>query len=1087
MMNKYYLFFILFLLPLFIKSQINKDGLPFVQVYTTDEYGAHEQNWAIVKDNKGVMYFANNFGILQYNGTDWNLSINPHSPYIRSLAADKKGIVYYGASNDFGMVLPDSLGRLKYFSISKASGMDSINFNNVWNVHIAGNNIYFQAYENIFKYQLPIDTANIKELKDKMKVFTPENYFHWSFLLNNRFYVREAGKGIFVEENDSLVFIKGSNIFSNQKIYAIIPYKGNSVMIITREAGVYIYEPENIETPFTLVDWPVNSTLVNSYIYGGMSISNNQFAVYTLADGIIIFDDNGNIINHYTKKNCLPSSTILSAFYDKNSGILWFATDNEIGNINLGSPFSLWEYSNGIEGTVSDMIRYGEDLYVADNKGVYFLDIDDEGFAYFHKIEGIDIPVWDLEIFYGNNSNKLFAAAEGAIYMINERKAVMVDNSGIVQKLKQSQTNPENIYIGYLNGFDYANYDNENWVLQEKNKYIKNSIIDIYEDAQSGIYLGTEVGGVLKLNNPQDSIVLIDSARGLPLEGSKFKLFNIKDNLIVASYNGLFKINKETDFAEPYTDFGLEFTNGNYGVFNISEDDEAFWFGAYSNDLKKSKWQGIIKMKKKASGGYIKEQNPYNILPNKVPYVMFQDGDYLWISNAKGFFKLNKKKQKNYNAKYYTLIKKVSTKGGDSVLFAGNYYGDSVRYVQTTGKVPVIAFKHNEITFEYSAGFYEQENRTEYSFRLIGYNNNWSKWTNEHKFTYTNIHEGDYTFEVKARNIYGTESIIASYKFIILPPWYRTVWAYISYVLAAVLLIWIILKIYTKRLKEDKERLESIVEERTREIKAQHDKIAELHKSIMDSIFYARRIQEALLPPDELLKELLPEYFVLFKPRDIVSGDFYWASQHENRAILVAADCTGHGVPGAFMSMLGISFLNEIVNKIDSVESHLILNELRANVKKSLRQTGKENEAKDGMDLALCIIDYKNMKMEYSGAFNSLYLIRDGELIKYDADRMPIGIYIREKDSFTKHIVELQKGDSFYIFSDGFVDQFGGPKGSKLMTKRFKELLLENYTKPMSEQKEILERYLADWQSYTNEKGDNYRQIDDILVIGVRI
>ncbi len=389
--------------------------------------------------------------------------------------------------------------------------------------------------------------------------------------------------------------------------------------------------------------------------------------------------------------------------------------------------------------------------------------------------------------------------------------------------------------------------------------------------------------------------------------------------------------------------------------------------------------------------------------------------------------------------------------------------------------------------FEYAAGFYEQENRTEYSYRLLGFNDQWSKWTTEHKFTYTNIHEGDYTFQVKARNIYGNESKIASYRFTVLPPWYRTVWAYVAYVLTAIILVWLIVRYNTRRLKQEKERLEQIVAERTREIKEQHDKIAELHKSIMDSIFYARRIQEALLPPDEILSGLLPEYFVLFKPRDIVSGDFYWATEHDGRAILVAADCTGHGVPGAFMSMLGISYLNEIVNKIDKVEAHIILNELRANVKKSLRQTGKENEAKDGMDIALCIIDYQKMQMEYAGAFNSLYLIRDGELIKYNADRMPIGIYIREKESFTKHIVPLQKGDCFYIFSDGFVDQFGGPKGTKLMTKRFKELLLENYTKPMSEQKQILDKFLQDWQAYTNEKGEPYRQIDDILVIGVKI
>ncbi|MCF6239722.1 MAG: SpoIIE family protein phosphatase [Bacteroidales bacterium] len=1086
-MNKFYLFFTLFLFPLFIKSQINKDGLPLVQIYTTDQYEAHGENWAIVRDNKGIMYFANNYGLLQYNGTNWKLFENPYSPYIRSLEVDDKGRVYYGAANDFGMILPDSIGNLKYFSISKASAVDTLGFNNVWNVNIVGNYIYFQAYENIFKYKLPINIKSPDEIKKNMKIFTPKSYFHWSFKVNNNFYVREADKGLYIDKNDSLVFIKGSELFANQKIYVMLPYKDDALLIVTRETGIYIYEPGNKETPFNLMDWDVNETLINSYIYGGVSIAKNLYAIYTLANGIIIFNDQGDIINHYTQNNCLPHATILSINYDDKEGLLWFTSNKEIGNINLASPIRQWLPSTGLQGIVYDVIRFNNYFYAATNNGIYFYDVNNEGYAAFKKIQGLDIRVRDLEIFHGESSDKLLAAAEGAVFEITGEQAKMIDNSGIVQKLKQSQINPNLVYIGYLNGFAYAEYDTENWTLKEKNPYIKNSIIDIYEDNQSEIYLGSEVGGIIKLKNPLDSIIIIDSARGLPIEGSQFKIFNVNNDLIVAAYKGLFKINKETNYAEPYKKLGTEFTMGNYGIFNISEDNEAIWLGAYSNDLSQSKWQGIIKLKKNDSEKFIKEQNPYNILPPKVPYVLFTEKNYLWVANAKGFFKLNKKKEKNYSLKFYTVISKVTTGANDSLLFAGNYTGDSVFYIQSEQEVPVLAFKHNQMTFEYAAGFYEQEEKTQYSYRLLGFNNQWSKWTTEHKFTYTNIHEGDYTFQVRAKNIYQTESEIANYKFTILPPWYRTPWAYISYAVSAFLLIWLIVKYNTKRLKEEKIRLELLVAERTREIKAQHDKIAELHKNIMDSIFYARRIQEALMPPKEFLHELLPEHFVLFKPRDIVSGDFYWATKHDGKAILVAADCTGHGVPGAFMSMLGISFLNEIVNKIEDLEAHKISNELRANVKKSLRQTGKENEAKDGMDIALCIIDYENMQMEYSGAFNSLYLIRKGELIKYDADRMPIGIYIREKESFTKHIVQLQKGDSFYIFSDGFVDQFGGPKGSKLMTKRFKELLLNNYEKSMDEQKKILDDFLTQWQSYTNEKGEKYRQIDDILVIGVRV
>ena len=270
-----------------------------------------------------------------------------------------------------------------------------------------------------------------------------------------------------------------------------------------------------------------------------------------------------------------------------------------------------------------------------------------------------------------------------------------------------------------------------------------------------------------------------------------------------------------------------------------------------------------------------------------------------------------------------------------------------------------------------------------------------------------------------------------------------------------------------------------LLEEQNIEIKHQRDQIFQQKQEITDSIHYASRIQTAILPPETLLDEL-KDHFILYKPRDIVSGDYYWMTQKDNKTIVVAADCTGHGVPGAFMSMLGISFLNEIVNKGDSTLPNDIMNNLRDNVVNSLHQTGEEGEQQDGMDLALCVIDNDKTKLWFAGAYNPLYLIRNNELTEIKPDKMPIGIYKEKTDSFTNNEVPIQEGDAIYMFSDGYVDQFGGPKAKKFMSKNFKDLLLSIYNKTMEEQREILDTTIEDW------KGD-VEQIDDILVIGLRV
>ncbi|TAD97526.1 MAG: serine/threonine protein kinase, partial [Bacteroidetes bacterium] len=263
-------------------------------------------------------------------------------------------------------------------------------------------------------------------------------------------------------------------------------------------------------------------------------------------------------------------------------------------------------------------------------------------------------------------------------------------------------------------------------------------------------------------------------------------------------------------------------------------------------------------------------------------------------------------------------------------------------------------------------------------------------------------------------------------------------------------------------------------------VREQKHRIEQQSRDIKDSIRYASRIQRSILPSLDLLNSFLPQNFVLFKPKDIVSGDFYWFAQKGNKIIIAAADCTGHGVPGAFMSTIGNDSLNKNIEFLGIISPELILNELHKDIRNTLKQ-GSEMEAKDGMDIAICVIDTEQHFLEYSGAMNPLYYIQNNELNIIRGTRLPIGGAQKEgKRVFEKHTIDLNLPTTFYIFSDGYQDQFGGIEGRKLMSKKFREVLISIQDLKMTQQKEFLEDYFAKWKG-------NHEQIDDILVIGIRL
>jgi ligand-binding sensor domain-containing protein/serine phosphatase RsbU (regulator of sigma subunit) len=381
----------------------------------------------------------------------------------------------------------------------------------------------------------------------------------------------------------------------------------------------------------------------------------------------------------------------------------------------------------------------------------------------------------------------------------------------------------------------------------------------------------------------------------------------------------------------------------------------------------------------------------------------------------------------------------------------------------------------NDISFSFISICLTNPDAVRYRILLEGLHDEWQELDEENTVVFNKLQHGRYTFNVIARNDEGIwNSIPARYHFRILAPFYQRGWFITTLIVILISSIVAYIKIRERNLIREKRVLEDRVKERTQALSIANDELAMKNKDILDSITYAKRIQLSILPPDVPFDHT----FILFKPKDIVSGDFYWLTTAGGKEFLSAVDCTGHGVPGAFMSFIGHTSLNKIVIEQGIYQPAEILNKLNEEVAHTLHQKG-EDIVNDGMDIALISYDPALRILEYAGAFNPLVLIRNGEILETKADRFAIGRATGKENKFTNHIIEVQKGDTFYMFSDGYADQFGGPESKKFKTANLKELFVSIQGNSMEEQRSVLDNTIENWRG-------GHEQIDDILVMGRR-
>jgi ligand-binding sensor domain-containing protein/serine phosphatase RsbU (regulator of sigma subunit) len=492
----------------------------------------------------------------------------------------------------------------------------------------------------------------------------------------------------------------------------------------------------------------------------------------------------------------------------------------------------------------------------------------------------------------------------------------------------------------------------------------------------------------------------------------------------------------------------------------------------------------------KPGSGVILEYGENSGLSYQVPIdnaVFTNREGQIWIGTETGIIR--------YNPDYLHLERNIP----------GIFLSEIKQDYNTINKVKKrFKYKENNFTFTFTGIWFSNPDGIKYRFMLRGNDETWNYSNSIQTRTYSNLPPGEYTFiaevSLDEKSWYSTAD--SSFSFKINPPFWLRWWFITGVILLAGFAVYSYIRLRLVKLEKDKESLEEEVRKRTVEIRNQNvvlaeqkkeielqrdlaeeqrDKIEVQKEEIQASIRYAQRIQSATLPPKRQLDNILGDHFILNKPSDIVSGDFYWVARSGSNTFFAAVDCTGHGVPGAFMSMLGMSALNDIVKSLSECKASAILDLLRERIQESLHQGGdREMVSHDGMDISLCILDKNTNMLQFSAARNPLYIVREGEIIVIIADKIDIGYLPVEKLEFTNHLFQCEPGDQVYLFTDGFADQFGGPNGKKYKYQQFKNFLVSIHAEPMENQAILLDQEIEKWRG-------NRHQIDDILIMGVRI
>ena len=866
----------------------------------------------------------------------------------------------------------------------------------------------------------------------------------------------------FKDYSNTPVFRYSVNELSYKKIQVIKKcINSDGFWIGTEDDGLYHFSFESNDS-YELIKVGEKLNIANKNIQSIIEDSNNNLWLGTFRSGTYKLENpeasyNYEKITNYNKNNGLTSDFIKNIFEDRE-GNIWIATYGEGLATLLNEAFAFYSYPNKyINNNILSICAKDDVLWLGGEAGLLkVVSSQNTTNKIFNKSNGL--PEDMITALYINKNNLWIGTNENGLYKMNIRTEV-------------------------ISRYPYPS--------NSLGKSV-NSIAGNAED----LFLATK-DGIYSFNLKDNTVLHYTTIKGLPHNDIERVFLDSENRLLFASRsNGIYEIDIFGEVNEicAVKNMELEFNS-------ITQDNNGdIWASTYGSGVFHFSADTVINI---TDNDGLKSDYCYSIISS--------DSLYVWVGQRLGISRINIKDNKVY---VYDVEKGITGDCNLNAVFKDNsgvlHFGTTqglVNYDQSIDRKNIVPPKTNitkviisdkvydfskdillpysayKLRIDYAGLNYRDPDVVVYQYKLDGYDLEWSEITDLKYVIYPRIEDGEYTFLLRSYNGDGfAEEKPTSFKLKIKLPVWKTAWFISLAVLLVILIVYLYIKLRERKQKQLQEYLERSLEERTKEVVEQKEEIEIKNRDITDSINYAQRIQASILPPTRKLQENFSGSFVYYLPRDIVSGDFYWFDKISSRKfVIVCADSTGHGVPGAFMSMIGTTLIKDICLREGDKPPSSILRSLDIELRSTLNQNIEVGKPNDGMDIVVCEIDLKTNYLRYASAMRPMIVYKDSEQIYIKGSRSSVGGHYDKADKiFEDQGLQLTKGDLIYMFSDGYPDQFGGTIGKKYKMVRLKNLLNDIHDKTMEEQYNYVKSTFSLWK-------ENYPQVDDVLFMGIRL